>query len=136
MKPDSNDIKLCVDIIDTGAFKCKRFDATSIRPDYSLTDAPVVNAGLFEFSSSEAPVNSTVIACLYVFKTYTGDCSETKNNEGNRIEDILLFTRINPAYYDQEDGRVYEYNREYHIPDGTNRTIVDEGVAVPGTNIG
>lgn len=106
IRPDSNDVELCVDIIDTGTFKCKRFDATSIRPNYSITDAPVVDAGLFDFSSSEAPVNSTVVACLYVFKTYTGDCSDTKNNESNSIENILLFTRINPAYYDQEDGRI------------------------------
>ncbi len=131
VKPDSDDVKLCVDIIDTGAFRCKRFDATMSKPNESLTDVPIVDAGLFQFSASEAPTNSTVVACLYVFKTHTGDCSESKNSPENGIENMLLFTRINPAIYNQDDGRVYEYNREYRLPDGTNRTFVDEGVAVP-----
>jgi hypothetical protein len=46
-----------------------------------------VDVGLFDFSSSDVPGNSTVVACLYVFKSYTGDCSDTKNNGGNSIED-------------------------------------------------
>ncbi|MGC1132274.1 MAG: hypothetical protein WA941_05595 [Nitrososphaeraceae archaeon] len=136
VKPDSDDVELCVDVIETGAFKCKRFDATIIEPDESLTDVPVVNAGLFEFSTSQAPVNSTVVACLYVFKTYTGDCSESTIGPGKNTTNILLFTRINPAYYNKDDGRVYEYDREYHLPDGTNRSFVDEGVAVPSPNLG
>lgn len=123
-------------LIETGAFKCKRFDATVIEPDESLTDVSVVNAGLFEFSISQAPVNSTVVTCLYVFKTFTGDCNESTIGPGKNSTIILLTTRINPAYYNEDDGRVYEYDREYHLPDGTNRTFVDEGVAVPGPNLG
>jgi len=37
VKPDSNDVELCGDVIDAGAFKCKRFDATVIEPNESLT---------------------------------------------------------------------------------------------------
>jgi len=135
VKPDHDDVELCVDVIATGAFKCKRLDATKIEADESLTDVPVVNAGLFKFSA--APVNSTVVACLYVSKTNTGDCSssESTNVPGNNTTNILLFTRINPAYYNPHDGRVYEYDREYHLPDGTNRTFVDEGIAVPSPNL-
>ena len=136
VKPDSDDVKLCVDVIETGAFKCTRFDATMVEQSESLTDVPVINAGLFAFSTSQAPLNSTIVACLYVFKTYTGDCSESTNDRGNNTTNILLFTRINPAYYNQEDGRVYEYDREYHLPDGTNRIFVDEGVAVPSPDLG
>jgi hypothetical protein len=46
VKPDSYDVKLCVDIIDMGAYKCKRFDAAMIKPDEAITDVAVVNAGL------------------------------------------------------------------------------------------
>ena len=50
VKPDSDDVKLCVDIIDMGAYKCKRFDAAMIKPDEAITDVPVVNAGLVDLT--------------------------------------------------------------------------------------
>lgn len=50
VKPDSDDVKLCVDIIDMGAYKCKRFDVAMIKPDEAITDVPVVNAGLVDLT--------------------------------------------------------------------------------------
>jgi hypothetical protein len=46
VKPDNDDVKLCADIIDMGAYKCKGFDAAMIKLDEAITDVPVVNAGL------------------------------------------------------------------------------------------
>jgi hypothetical protein len=109
--------------------------------DYNVTEVPVVNAGTFNLTRTQAPLNSTFDVCVYVFKTDTGDCADgrvTANlpKEEGQIQDLMLFTRISPVYYDKQDGRLYHFEHCYTSQStDKNQSLPfcpeDEGVAVP-----
>jgi hypothetical protein len=143
VKPDTGQVQLCVDVNTTFSSVCNKFDAGALKIDYNVTEAPVVNAGTFNLTRTQAPLNSTFDVCVYVFKTDTGDCDDgivTANlpKEEGQIQDLMLFTRISPVYYDKQDGRLYHFEHCYtshstdknHIPP-TPFCYKDEGVAVP-----
>jgi hypothetical protein len=76
VKPDTGHVQLCVDVNTTFSSICKMFDVGAIKIDYNLTEAPVVNLGVFNLTRMQAPINSTFDVCVYVFKTDTGHCND------------------------------------------------------------
>jgi len=109
-----------------------------------VTEAPVVNAGTFNLTRTQAPLNSTFDVCVYVFKTDTGDCDDgivtaILPKEECQSRDLMLFTRISPVHYDKQDGRLYHFEHCYASHTTEKNQISpppsfcpeDEGVAVP-----
>jgi hypothetical protein len=140
VKPDTGRVQLCVDVNTTFSSVCKKFDAGALKLDYNVTEVPVVNAGIFNLIRTQAPLNSTFDVCVYVFKTDTGDCADgivTANlpKEEGQIQGLMLFTRISPVYYDEQDGRLSHFDHSYanHFPDKNKSPLCfeDEGVRVP-----
>ena len=141
VKPDTGQVQLCIDVNTTFTSLCKKFDAGGLKIDNNVTEVPVVNAGEFKLTRTQAPINSTFDVCLYVFKTDTGSCTDgivtaDLSKEEGKIQDLMLFTHISPVYYDEQDGRLYHFDHCYanHSPD-KNQSLQfcpqDEGVAVP-----
>ena len=59
VKSDTDQVQLCVDVNTTFSSVCKKFDAGALKLDYNVTETPVVNAGVFNLTRTQAPLNST-----------------------------------------------------------------------------
>src|SRR5437016_5730995 len=85
-----------------------KFDVGASKIDYNVTEAPVVKLGVFNLTTTQAPMNSIFDVCVHVFKTDTGHCADgvvTANlpKEEGKVQDVLVFTRISPVFYSEPD---------------------------------
>ncbi|TLX69002.1 MAG: hypothetical protein E6L03_01760 [Thaumarchaeota archaeon] len=126
-------VQLCVDVLESGASSCKRFDASaSSQESKGKSDDPIViDGGIYKFNSSEVPQNSTILGCVYVFNSDTGYCSKEKNTSTYETSEMMLFTKVKPVYYDKDAHRLYKFGECYKEKDGSKLCIEDEGVAFP-----
>jgi hypothetical protein len=133
VKPDTGMVQVCVDIPDTGASKCKKFDGSASKKE-SLgisSDPTIIDAGIYKLGLERAKENSTLIGCVYVFKDDTGYCTKDKILPINEIHAIMLFTKVKPVFYDKETGRLYRYGQCYFENESTKYCVEDEGIQYP-----
>jgi len=133
VKPDTGMIQVCVDIADTGASKCKKFDGSASKKE-SLgvsSDPTIIDAGIYKLGLERAKENSTLIGCVYVFKDDTGYCAKDKISPINETHAIMLFTKVKPVFYDKETGRLYRYGQCYFENESTKYCVEDEGIQYP-----
>lgn len=133
VKPDTGIVQVCVDIPDTGAFKCKKFDGSASKKEsLGLASEPIIiDAGIYKLNLNNAMENSTLTGCVYVFKDDTGYCGKDTVSPINETHAMMLFTKVNPVFYDKETGRIYEYGQCYFEKEGSSSCIEDEGVQYP-----
>jgi hypothetical protein len=125
VKPDTGMVQVCVDIPDTGASKCKKFDGSASKKE-SLgisSDPTIIDAGIYKLGLERAKENSTLIGCVYVFKDEILPMNETHA--------IMLFTKVKPVFYDKETGRLYRYGQCYFENESTKYCVEDEGIQYP-----
>lgn len=133
VKPDTGMVQVCVDIPDTGASKCKKFDGSANKKE-SLgvsSDSTIIDAGIYKLGLERAKENSTLIGCVYVFKDDTGYCTKDKILPMNETHAIMLFTKVKPVFYDKETGRLYRYGQCYFENESTKYCVEDEGIQYP-----
>jgi hypothetical protein len=133
VKPDTGMVQVCVDIPDTGASKCKKFDGSASKKE-SLgisSDPTIIDAGIYKLGLERAKENSTLIGCVYVFKDDTGYCTKDKILPINETHAIMLFTKVKPVFYDKETGRLYRYGQCYFENESTKYCVEDEGIQYP-----
>ena len=132
VKPDTGRIQICADVNSTLASICKNLLVTEQNIDFQITESPVTHSEVISFTPFEAPVNSTINVCVYVFKSDTGDCDSGTVRSDNRIHDFLVFSRISSVFYDEEDERWYEYGKCYMNTQGSGEICPeDEGIGTP-----
>jgi hypothetical protein len=122
-----------LDIPETGASDCKKFDASASKNE-SLglpSDPTVIDAGMYKLGLNNTLENSTLTGCVYVFKDDTGYCSKDTISPVNETHAMMLFTKVQPVFYDNETGRLYEYGQCYLEKDGSKFCVEDEGVQYP-----
>src|SRR4249920_3567280 len=126
-------VQVCVDIPETGASQCKKFDASASRKDsVGLSSDPIIiDAGIYKLGLNNTVENSTLTGCVYVFKDDTGYCTEDTISPVNETHAMMLFTKVKSVFYDKETGRVYEYGQCYLEQEGSKLCIEDEGVQYP-----
>ena len=134
VKSNTGDVQVCVDIPETGASSCKKFDASASKNE-SLglpSDPIIIDAGTYKLRHNGVPENSTVIGCVYVFKDETGSCGKDRITPLNETHTMMLFTKVKPVFYDKETGRLYKYGQCYlENNSGSNLCVEDEGVQSP-----
>ena len=128
-------VQVCVDIPETGASKCKKFDASASKNEsVGLSSDPIIiDAGVYKLKLNNATENSTLTGCVYVFKDDSGYCGKDTVSPVNETHAMMLFTKVKPVFYDKETGRLYEYGQCYLEKDGSSLCIEDEGVEYPET---
>ena len=133
VKPDTGMVQVCVDIPDTGASKCKKFDGSASKKEsLGVSSNPtIIDAGIYKLGLERAKENSTLIGCVYVFKDDTGYCAKDKISPMNETHAIMLFTKVKPVFYDKETGRLYRYGQCYFENEGTKYCVEDEGIQYP-----
>jgi hypothetical protein len=126
-------VQVCLDIPETGASDCKKFDASASKKDSVgiSSDPIIIDAGIYKLGLNNTVENSTLTGCVYVFKDDTGYCSEDTISPVNETHEMMLFTKVQPVFYDKETGRVYEYGQCYLQKEGSKLCIEDEGVQYP-----
>jgi hypothetical protein len=126
-------VQVCVDIPETGASKCKKFDASANKKDsVGLSSDPIIiDTGIYKLGLNNVMENSTLTGCVYVFKDDTGYCGKDTISPVNETHAMMLFTKVQPVFYDKETGRVYEYGQCYLEKDGSKFCVEDEGVQYP-----
>jgi len=126
-------VQVCVDVPETGASQCKKFDASASRKDsVGLSSDPIIiDAGIYKIGLNNTVENSTLTGCVYVFKDDTGYCGKDTISPVNETHAMMLFTKVNPVFYDKETGRLYEYGQCYLEKKGSKYCIEDEGVQYP-----
>ncbi|HEY7228243.1 MAG TPA: hypothetical protein VH481_08970 [Nitrososphaeraceae archaeon] len=133
VKPDTGKVQVCVDIPESGASNCKKFDASASKKD-SLglpSDPIIIDSGMYKLGLNNTMENSTLSGCVYVFKDETGYCSKDRISPINETHEMMLFTKVKPVFYDKETGRLYEYGQCYLQKEGTKFCVEDEGVQYP-----
>ena len=133
VKPDTGMVQVCVDIPDTGASKCKKFDGSANKKE-SLgvsSDPTIIDAGIYKLGLERAKENSTLIGCVYVFNDDTGYCAKDKISPMNETHAIMLFAKVKPVFYDKETGRLYRYGQCYFENESTKYCVEDEGIQYP-----
>jgi len=133
VKSNTGKVQVCVDIPETGASSCKKFDASASKKE-SLgisSDPIIIDAGIYKLGLGNVSENSTVIGCVYVFKDDTGYCGNDKISPVNETHAMMLFTKVNPVFYDKETGRLYKYGECYLEKEGYKHCVEDEGVQYP-----
>ena len=136
VKPDTGKVQVCVDIPDTGASNCKKFDGSASKKE-SLgisSDPTIIDAGNYKLGLENATENSTVIGCVYVFKDDTGYCAKDKISPVNETHAIMLFTKVKPVFYDKDTERLYKYGQCYIENENTKYCVDDEGIQYPKIN--
>lgn len=130
---DTGTVQICVDIPETGSSSCKEFDASSSRKDSvgQSSEPIIIDAGIYRLGLDNALENSTLTGCAYVFKDDTGYCMKDRISPINETHAIMLFTKVEPLFYDEETGRLYEYGQCYLEKDGSKFCVEDEGVQYP-----
>jgi hypothetical protein len=126
-------VQVCLDIPETGASDCKKFDASASKKD-SLgisSDPIIIDAGIYKLGLNNTVENSTLTGCVYLFKDDTGNCTEDTISPVNETHEMMLFTKVKSVFYDKETGRVYEYGQCYSQKEGSKLCIEDEGVQYP-----
>lgn len=133
VNPNTGKVQVCIDVPDTGASSCRKFDASASRKDsLGKSNEPIViDGGIYSIPSSNVLNNSKIIGCVYVFKSDTGYCSQERNIPTNETYTMLLFTKVKPVYYDKDAGRLYKYGECYKNEDSSKICVEDEGVAYP-----
>ena len=133
VKSNTGEVQLCVDIPETGASSCKKFDASaSKRESLGLPSDPIIiDAGTYKLKLDGATENSTVIGCVYVFKDETGYCGEDRITPVNETHTMMLFTKVKPVFYDKDTGRLYKYGQCYLENNSSKLCVEDEGVQFP-----
>jgi hypothetical protein len=132
VKPDIGRIQICADVNSTLASICKNLVITEQDIDFQIAESPITHSEILSFTPFEAPVNSSVNVCVYVFKSDTGDCDSGTVRSDNRIHDFLVFSNTSPVFYDYEDGRLYEYGKCYMNTQGSGEICPeDEGIGMP-----
>jgi hypothetical protein len=133
VKSNTGKVQVCLDIPETGASDCKKFDASASRKD-SLglpSDPIVIDAGMYKLDLDNTLENSTLTGCVYVFKDDTGYCSKDTVSPVNKTHEMMLFRTVQPVFYDKETGRLYEYGQCYSEKEGSDFCVEDEGVQYP-----
>jgi hypothetical protein len=133
VKSNTGKVQVCLDIPETGASDCKKFDASASKKDSVglSSDPTIIDAGIYKLGLNNTVENSTLTGCVYVFKDDTGYCSEDRISPVNETHEIMLFTKVQPVFYDKETGRPYEYGQCYLQKEGSKLCIEDEGVQYP-----
>jgi hypothetical protein len=135
VKSNTGEAQVCVDIPETGASSCKKFDASASKNEsLGLPSDPIImDAGIYKLKlNGGVPENSTVIGCVYVFKDETGSCGKDKISPVNETHTMMLFTKVKPVFYDKETGRLYKYGQCYlQNNSGSKLCVEDEGVQFP-----
>jgi hypothetical protein len=133
VKSNTGKVQVCLDIPETGASDCKKFDASASKNE-SLglpSDPTVIDAGMYKLGLYNTLENSTLTGCVYVFKDDTGYCSKDTISPVNETHAMMLFTKVQPVFYENETGRLYEYGQCYLEKDGSKFCVEDEGVQYP-----
>jgi hypothetical protein len=133
VKSNTGKVQVCLDIPETGASDCKKFDASASKNE-SLglpSDPTVIDAGMYKLGLNNTLENSTLTGCVYVFKDDTSYCSKDTISPVNETHEMMLFTKVQPVFYDNETGRLYEYGQCYLEKDGSKFCVEDEGVQYP-----
>jgi hypothetical protein len=133
VKPNTGEVQMCVDIPETGASSCKKFDASASKKE-SLglpSDPIIIDAGTYKLKLNGVTENSTVIGCVYVFKDETGSCGKDRIMPVNETHTMMLFTKVKPVFYDKETGRLYKYGQCYLENSSSKLCVEDEGVQFP-----
>ena len=133
VKSDTGEVQVCVDIPETGASSCKKFDGSASKKEsLGLTSDPIIiDAGTYKLKLNGVLENSTVIGCVYVFKDETGSCGKDRISPVNETHTMMLFTKVKPVFYDKETGRLYKYGECYLDSNGPKLCVEDEGVQFP-----
>ena len=128
-------VQVCVDIPETGASNCKKFDASASKKESVglSSDQIIIDAGVYKLDLNNATENSTLTGCVYVFKDDSGYCGKDTVSPLNETHAMMLFTKVKPVFYDEETGRLYEYGQCYLEKDGSRLCIEDDGVEYPET---
>ena len=131
----TGNVQVCVDIPETGASNCKKFDASANKNEsVGLSSEPVIiDAGVYKLKLNNATENSTLTGCVYVFKDGSGYCGKDTLLPLNETHKMMLFTKVKPVFYDEATGRLYEYGQCYLEKEGSRLCYEDEGVEYPET---
>ena len=128
-------VQVCVDIPETGASNCKKFDASAkSRESVGLPSEPIIiDAGIYKIELNNVTENSTLTGCVYVFNDESGYCGKDILSPLNETHKMMLFAKYKPVFYDEKTERLYEYGLCYLDKEGSRSCMEDEGVEYPET---